>query len=880
MRGRTTLVVAATEGAASRRVVRRGPAWIALILVVLIIGVVGLRRVPAGVDDLGGAWDATWTDADGQVHHAPIELPGLFARSGIPADTRVLAERTVRATGNASSVFLEAPLYAVTVTWDGRPLGAVGDPSAADGDRSSHSVFLSLPDDKPGSVHRLGLDLRGDYGKGGVTGRILMGPTSPLHQLASLGEVQRLALAIGLALLAALPLTVASRGAWRPAHLAYGLFATSLSVLALAQTDLALELLGTDAVLRLRRLSDPLVAPFGVLFVDALLRSTPSRAARWFCGIGMAVALVGAVAPASWMYVLEVCGDALFVPGFVAFVALAVRSVRERVPGSVFLAGAMVPVLWAVASEVALTHGLRSGGSHLLVAAIGFAVLLGAALVVRDAELSEQHERLVRGSLDAMVTVDRAGRIRDANPSARRMLHPVDEEDRFLLAVVEADQPLVRAHLDRALLRADRTEFHTPGGRVLESLATPLSDQLMMLTLRDISVRRQLDRGMLQAARAETMGVLLGGIAHDFNNMLSTLLAHLGLLKLKLPTPDQVDRISRMETTVDRASELTRRLLTIARGTGSELEATDLLPVLREAADLVEPTIPENVELTLDLPDELPPVLGAASDLEQVVVNLLVNARDAVTREGGHVRLAARPLMVGKASAGVVIAVDDDGPGVTEDRREQIFQPFVTDKPQGTGLGLAVARQILSDHHGRIWVEDRPGGGARFLLALRHADAVDQAPAPLPRGRRVLVVEDEDVLLDTYTQALRDAGYDVVGLSNSTEALHWLQTQVPDVLVTDVVMPGFHGLELARICHQLHPEVPVLFVSAFVPDASAMPEGVWSALNKPVRPARLVATVGRLRRKTERRNDGDDEITSVVYQFPELGDITAATVGL
>ncbi|MCA9489827.1 MAG: response regulator [Myxococcales bacterium] len=851
-----------------------------LLLVVLIIVVVGLRRVPAGVDDLGGSWEATWTEADGTVRHAPLELPGLFARAGIPSDARVLAERSVRATGSASSLFVESPLYAVTVTWDGRLLGSVGDPSAPDAERSSHSVFLSLPDDKPGSMHRLGLDLRGDYGKGGVTGRILMGPTTPLHDLASLGEVQRLALAIGLALLAALPLTVASRGAWRPAHLCYGLFATSLSVLALAQTDLTTALLGTEALLRLRRLADPLVAPFGVVFVDALLRGSPSTPARRFCGIGIALALVGAVAPASWMYVLEVCGDALFLPGFVAFAYLAVRAVRERIPGSVFLAGAMVPVLWAVASEVTLTHGFRSGGSHLLVAALGFAVLLGAALVVRDAELSEQHERLVRGSLDAMVTVDRAGRIRDANPSARRMLHPVDEEDRFLLAVVEADQPLVRAHLDRALLRADRTEFHTPGGRVLESLATPLSDELLMLTLRDISIRRQLDRGMLQAARAETMGVLLGGIAHDFNNMLSTLLAHLGLLKLKLPTPDQVDRISRMETTVDRASELTRRLLTIARGTGSELEATDLLPVLREAADLVEPTIPDNVTLTVELPDELPLVLGAASDLEQVVVNLLVNARDAVIQQGGHVRLVARPLKVGAAPAGVVIAVEDDGPGVAESRREQIFQPFVTDKPQGTGLGLAVARQILSDHHGRIWVEERPNGGARFLLALRHADAVDLAPAPLPRGRKVLVVEDEDVLLDTYTKALTDAGYEAVGLSSSTEAVHWLQTHLPDVLVTDVVMPGFHGLELARICHELHPEVPVLFVSAFVPDASTMPEGVWSALNKPVRPARLVATVGRLRRRTERKTAGDDEITSVVYRFPDLGSITGASVGL
>ncbi|MEZ4242091.1 MAG: ATP-binding protein, partial [Myxococcota bacterium] len=419
----------------------------------------------------------------------------------------------------------------------------------------------------------------------------------------------------------------------------------------------------------------------------------------------------------------------------------------------------VLPVAVAVITEIALTHGLRAGDSHVGTAGLLFAGALGAALVVRDAEHGEQHERLVKGSIDAMVTVDREGRLRDANPAARRLLAPLvedaaqhgdpaDDNAPLLSLVTPDDRPTVRTHLARALARADRTEFRTRTDRVLESLATPLGTDLIILTLRDITIRRELDQGLLQAARMETVGVLLGGIAHDFNNMLSTLLAHLGLLRTQTEDPRARDRIDRMESAVDRASELTRRLLTVARGTGSELGPVDLRRVVLGAVELVEPTLPSGVRLKTTMPQEMAPVLGAAGDLEQVIVNLLVNARDAVGNRG-TIRVAARPFRHGERGLGTALMVEDDGPGVPPGRKDEVFQPFVTSKARGTGLGLAVSRQILRDHHGRIWVEDRPGGGARFLLALRHADT-SEIPQPPPEQRRIVLVEDEVVLLEDY----------------------------------------------------------------------------------------------------------------------------------
>jgi two-component system cell cycle sensor histidine kinase/response regulator CckA len=246
------------------------------------------------------------------------------------------------------------------------------------------------------------------------------------------------------------------------------------------------------------------------------------------------------------------------------------------------------------------------------------------------------------------------------------------------------------------------------------------------------------------------------------------------------------------------------------------------------------------------------------------------------------IRTVAVPFRAGRGR-GVALMVEDDGPGIHDARKEEIFQPFVTTKATGTGLGLAVARQILSDHHGRIWLEDRPGGGARFLLALRHADAVDEAPAPLPSGRRVVLVEDEPVLLEDYSRALREGGYDVAAFTSGSEAARHLATGHLDILVTDVVMPGMNGLELAGLCQELHPAAPILLVSAFIPDRSlrhVVPDGRWTQLHKPVRAARLVATVGTLRRRVERLTRGDEDITHTSMVLPDLDRLTAASLEL
>jgi signal transduction histidine kinase/CheY-like chemotaxis protein len=854
---------------------RRLPAWLGLVVVAAVLFTVTLQPMEPAVEDLAGEWEV-WVE--GNPTPRALQLPGLFIQAGIPPESRLLALKRVTVGKDPLALLIDRPQYAVTVLWDGVPLGSSGDPASdALQDRSSQSLFVALPASEPGSTHTLGLDLRGAFGKGGIIGRVLVGPVSQLHAAASATEVQRLAFGLGLSLLAAMPLVVGARGAWRPAYVVYGLFASALAIQSLAQSNLIYDVLPhAGAVTRLLRFVSPLVAVSGLAFTAIFVRGELLRVDRALVAVGTGMALLGLLAPAQALYALELAGEVLFLSMGLLFVWHVLFSLRERQRGSPLLVTAILPVLWTLGSEITLTHGLRSGETDILVSGLLFMTLLGAALVLRDAEVSEQHARLIRGSLDAMVTVDHSGRVRDGNPAAHRLLAPISRVldvrgSDIAELVVSADRALVRAHLARAVTRPDRIEFRSQH-RVLESLATPLGTDLTMLTLRDITVRRELDRGLLQAARMETVALLLGGIAHDFNNMLSTLLAHLGLLRSQVEQERARERIDRMEGTIDRASELTRRLLTVARGTGSELGPLQLEAVVRGATELVEPGWPAGVQLKVDVPPGLPPVLGAAGDLEQVIVNLLVNARDAVG-ERGRIRIAARTFRHGERTRGIALMVEDDGPGIPPDRKDEVFHPFFTTKPRGTGLGLAVARQILRDHHGRIWVEPAPGGGARFLLALRQAEPAPEPLAP-PAPRRILLVEDEQVLLEDYARALTEAGNDVAAFSSSTEAAVWLAHNRPDLMVTDVVMPGMNGLDLARRCLDAYPDTPVLFVSAFVPPENTrwLPSGSWQALHKPVRASRLVATVQQVRLRTERVS-GDDDTTWVNFLFPDLTEL-------
>lgn len=855
--------------------------WAALVVVTaaLVLATWPMNTTSA-VRRIDGPWSA---GAPGQV---PVLVAVPSLNPPVPAGPLVFRATVDLPPGlDRPAVEVAAANYLTAVRWDGRTLYRA--PTADGAPVLTEQGQVLGVDGDPGP-HQLEIELQPGLGRLGVLRHVRIGPADELGQLQRQRDGAEVGFALGMFLLGIVHLSVAgATGGWTT-HLWFGLFLATMGAWTWGNADASYAVFpDAEARYRVVRLAYGLVPGLGLSFLQHFL----ARAGRTHVAIlavGGALSLAGVVAPTSVLYRIEQAQD-LFTLAVTLFASYALADAwRRRTTGSGLLALSTVPLLLASVHEMAITHGYLAAESILFPGLVLFIAASSAGLATGEARASVRHRRLVTGSIDAMLMIDVQGQIAFANPAVEQMLGPwtAREGSSLFAAVVPEDRASVRTHVARSVTRPDRAEFRIGvEGRELtvESIATPVDAGTVLLVLRDITRRRQIDRGLLQAARMETVAVLVGGIAHDFNNMLGNLLAQIGLMQAAGPSPDATRRLSKMESTIERASVLTRRLLTVAGGTSSDLVPTDVSAFLRGAVDLVEPSLPPTIELVLDLPPDLPPVLGAHVDLEQVVVNLLVNARDALGPQG-RIRVVARPFFARNGARGVGVCVEDDGPGVPAHLRTEIFEPFFSTKPpsKGSGLGLAVASQILRDHYGRLWLEDRPAGGSRFLLALRTAEGVDAGPVHAPAGRHVLVAEDDPALLDSYTKALTDAGYTVIGCGSGHEAWEALHRTPPDILVTDVVMPGFSGLDLAALCAELYPTVPVLLVSGFIPEDQIAPlsKGSWFRLDKPVRSVRLVATVGRLLRRAERVERGEIEISEVNTLFPPLDELTADNLGI
>jgi PAS domain S-box-containing protein len=347
------------------------------------------------------------------------------------------------------------------------------------------------------------------------------------------------------------------------------------------------------------------------------------------------------------------------------------------------------------------------------------------------------------------------------------------------------------------------------------TIATDITDRR-----RSAEERAELEHRLAQAQRLESIGQLAGGVAHDFNNLLSVILTCVGFAMRELPADhpvrDDVDEIGRA---ADRAAALTRQLLMFSRREVVKPEVLDVGALLRDLERLLDRTLSERIALRITVGPGLVPVLADRAQLEQVLVNLAVNARDAMP-EGGTLAIA-----VGGVHSGVRITVVDDGAGMPEEVRERAFEPFFTTKDpgQGTGLGLATVHGIVTDSGGTVDIDSAPGRGTVvtiFLPGCAEPVLAVEPPAELPdlasTPARVLVVEDQEPVRRQACRILESHGYQVTDAAGGEEALAaW---QPVDVLVTDVVMPGMTGQELARIALDRNADLRVVYMSGHTED--------------------------------------------------------------
>jgi two-component system cell cycle sensor histidine kinase/response regulator CckA len=369
-----------------------------------------------------------------------------------------------------------------------------------------------------------------------------------------------------------------------------------------------------------------------------------------------------------------------------------------------------------------------------------------------------------------------------------------------------------------------------------------------------------------QSQKMEAIGQLTGGIAHDFNNLLGVIIGYSEALQQSIDPENPLrEAIDEIQKAGQRAATLTQQLLAFSRKQVLEPKILDLNSIVEDMRKMLRRLIGEDIELNFNMPADLGRVKADRGQLEQVILNLAVNARDAMPH-GGELKIETANAQLGEKDVlryryvipgrYIVLKVSDTGVGMDAKTKSHIFEPFFTtkEKGKGTGLGLATVYGIVKQSGGYIWLESEPGQGTTFRIFLARAEGVEEeaAPAePVKRGdgpRTILLVEDEPSLRKLTHRTLKDMGYTVLEATDAAQAIDVARnTDAPiDLLLTDVIMPGMSGGDLAKKLSPENPHMRVLFMSGYTDGAieirGSLPPGM-TVLRKPFTRDVLLRTV-------------------------------------
>jgi PAS domain S-box-containing protein len=529
---------------------------------------------------------------------------------------------------------------------------------------------------------------------------------------------------------------------------------------------------------------------------------------------------------------------------------------------------------------------------------------------VRTEELRASERRLseiVSESPDAIVVFDEYGRILSANPAAEQISgrpaaamvgqHFAANETLGVTDSPRAIQIFSRLQASDAL-HPEELRLVRPDGREvfiemsLRVVRAPDGQRRIHSVIRDVSERHHIQQlraayeiRLREAERLEAVGLLAGGVAHDFNNVLTMILNNVNLLEAWGSDPDAKALLGEIRHGSLQAANLTKQLLAFSRKQVLDLKPTDLAQVVSNARSLFERALGEQNELWISLPVEPMVVLVDATQIEQAILNLLVNARHAMP-QGGRVELELKRVQLGaqsdwpdvEAGSYVRLSVSDTGTGMDEATRKRVFEPFFTTKERGhgTGLGLSSVHGVVKQAGGHIRVSSQPARGTRFEIVLpSHAApalaGVEEVDTVWTPGEgTVLVVEDQPQVRRSLTHILEEAGYNVLAAASSEEALSLarkLDGRI-DLLVSDVIMPGVSGVELSRRLRGLYPDLAVLLVSGYAGDEISLLDDLGDHVQFLEKPFDAVSLTSAARSALDRSREATAR-TTVVRGLPD-----------
>ncbi len=490
-------------------------------------------------------------------------------------------------------------------------------------------------------------------------------------------------------------------------------------------------------------------------------------------------------------------------------------------------------------------------------------------------ESEERFETMFRSSPSAItLTLWPNGELVDVSRGFERLTGyaRADVLDRSALALGIYEDPAERAALIATLAAQGRAENISLSLRRRDGIHRDVlgtferldlgGRQHVLGVLTDITERRTLEAQLLQSQKMEAVGRLAGGIAHDFNNLLTVILGNADMLRHSVERPESQADVEEIHSAARRASDLTRQLLTFARKQRIAPELLDLGEIVPRTQRMLARLLGERIRVDSRIAADVPLVVMDAGQLEQVLVNLAVNARDAMP-QGGELMIEAGEVLLddsytrdhAEVAPGryALVAITDTGIGIAPEALPRIFEPFFTTKEvgQGTGLGLSICYGIVREAGGHIAVYSEVGRGTTVKVYLPARTAARRnSPVPEPRAlvggsEPLLVVEDEALVRNLVERVLRSIGYQVVSAGDHVEAMAALERmpEPPRLLISDVVLPGPSGPEIARAVRARVPGIPVLYISGYTERGAAPMALDAPLLSKPFTPEQLATTV-------------------------------------